>query len=150
MKFSWWAGQSDEHFSINENTREDVIERGRAEFDGEGFHIVEASQDKDFSFPDGGRLWEQFIEGNEDLGGEDNYFGEDVTVTPEQEKELGDAFKALFEGWMERHKLEPYVYVFTATRNNEFIPGTNPDPDEARDDRDELARLAKENTDDGT
>lgn len=143
LTFSWWAGRDGEHYEINENTREDVIRVGKETFD-ESFHIVEASQDANYSFPDADRLWEIFTEDNEELGGEDNYFGENVVITPEAEADLTKSFREMFCAWMERNSIAPYVYTFTAQRNAEFIE-VGQDPDEARDDRDERRRIEEEN-----
>jgi len=151
MTFSWWAGRDGEHYIVNEDSREAVIAAYIRDYgDEEGFHIVEASQDAKFSYPSAESIFEIFTGCNEDLSGEDEYFAENVTLTPEHDADLEKSFKEMFSSWMERNGIEPNVYTFTAERNKEFIPGTQQDPDEAREDRDERERLEKENPDDGT
>ncbi|MBM3928411.1 MAG: hypothetical protein FJ335_08145, partial [Sphingomonadales bacterium] len=49
-RWSWWAGAGTcpETYTLNERTREAIIAAGRADFDGEAFTIVCATQDGPF------------------------------------------------------------------------------------------------------
>lgn len=121
--FRWWVGRGSqpETYSTSEDTREAAIQVGKDEFGDSGFTIVEA--DKDVArIMDGGDLWERFIEINEDLGSEDVYFGEDDAPTDEQAAELTTEFRGIFQAWMDRHKLNPSVWKFGTTRNEEYFP----------------------------
>lgn len=124
--FRWWVGRDGEHFEVDlpsGSTREDAIAEGRSQYGDDAFHIVEAKNGNP-SLPEAEAINNLFIGMNEDLGGEDMYFGEDFSTTPEQDAELTEGFQKLYSAWLDKHKLWPHVYAFSATRNAEAIPET--------------------------
>lgn len=125
-QFRWWIGCNGEHFDSDlppGSTREDAIAEGRSQYDGDAFYIIEATKCEP-SLPDAEEINNLFIERNEDLGGEDFYFGEDFSASPEQQAELTEAFHKLYSEWLTKHNLWPHVYNFGRTRNAEAIPET--------------------------
>lgn len=124
--FRWWIGSNGEHYDSDlppGSTREDAIEEGRRQYYGDAFYIIEATK-CDPSLPEAEAINNLFIEMNEDLGGEDLYFGEDFKSSPEQDAELTEGFQKLYAAWLDKHNLWPHVYSFAATRNDEAIPET--------------------------
>lgn len=129
--FHWWvaSGSRPEHYGQYEETREAAIQVGKDEFGDDGFTIVEADKEVP-GIMDGDDLWERFIENNEELGGEDSYFGENQSPTQDQFSELTTEFHGIFQAWMDRHNLNPHVWRFGTTRNEEYFPPINSETDD--------------------
>lgn len=121
----WWIGPSEEHYDCDlspGSTREDAIAEGRGQYgDDQGFWIIRASKSAPF-LPDAAKINELFLSINEDLGGEDVYFGEDFAVLPEAEAELTESFQKLYSEWLTKNNAWPHVYTFGKTEGQEFIP----------------------------
>lgn len=127
--FQWWIGRGSqpEHYQTYEATRDGAIQVGKDEFGDSGFTIIEA----DKAVPGimgGDDIWGWFIENNEEIGGDD-YFGNDKSPTKEQFAELTTEFAAIFQAWMDRHNLNPHVWQFGTTRNEEYFPPIEPETD---------------------
>lgn len=134
-QWSWWAeeGEHFETYTVNEPTREAVIQVARDEFGADAtFTIIEATQDGPFSaeiFDD--RLmeliFERFGEANEERWGEDGFEGS--SCSDDEEQELRDALRAALEQWLQKHVHTIPSWAFTETRNKEVIrPEPTPEP----------------------
>lgn len=126
-EFFWWAGrgaQPEDYTAGPFGTREEAIQVGRVDFDGEGFTVIEARKGK-FSPPSADDLMGEWSErwGDDDIGREDYpEFAGPAEAIKAAEADLD----ALLANWFERHrKIMPEPWCFAETRNEEFFPGTD-------------------------
>lgn len=106
----WWAGYGDIFYECFE-TKEEAIEYAK----GSEYPLVAECQAQDFSLKvDGDEILEMLYGRNEDAMNED---GEFLTVTPEQEKDLGRAVTAAIEAWAVRNKIDIRAWMFGGIRN---------------------------------
>lgn len=124
--WQWWAGADEETYNVGpENTREAVIERGREDFDGRSFHIVEAiTGDPAQLIPNAVTIINRALEDASDDGefGEDGDF--DLADKPEVHTQAFAELDAAIEAWVAKwRRLLPTPWRFRATRNAEVIAG---------------------------
>jgi len=134
--WTWWAGDNEEWLSIGpEATRDDAVDEAVGQCVGEfrdeaggkwklGIHVVEARQDKlrlaDWIGAD--RLIERVEEDifENDVAAED-YCGEYVNCTKEQEADLVARVKGVCDAWQDECGIVIQMRTFTATRNAEYV-----------------------------
>ena len=126
-EWKWYVGQGGERFDAGPlDSREEAIEQGREEYNGEAFDICEAKQDplKVSDWIDADRIleWAEEQVGDSDRicfeFDEPPYF----PVKPEQEKDLTERIKRACDEWQAAHGLVFKVSTFSAARSHETIP----------------------------
>ncbi len=116
--WGWFYSRAEDEPYRMASSRDDAIEQGADEFDGEPFHIIEATKAKlsDQIF-DACRVMEEFEERNEEAWGED---GPDATVDLDARTELEHVLNAAFAAWRAKHN--PWTaWALGRTRNGEWI-----------------------------
>lgn len=125
--WAWYAGYNDEEYCIGPlPTRDCAIDEARSDGldGGDGFFITEARKDplrlsREFSAD---WLLNQAEDNVCDFANES---GDPIfEVTTEQEKDLEFVVRAAIDRWQKRHDLTFVPWVFTQTRNEEFIETT--------------------------
>lgn len=126
-KWGWWASRDEENYTTGpEANREAVIALGRIDFDGESFHIIEATQsDPGHLIPSASDLISSALERAADDGefGEDGDY--DLSGKREEQEEAFAELDAALSAWTAKWKrLLPRPWAFRSTRNGEWIAGT--------------------------
>lgn len=122
--FKWWVADAEdaEIFHGPYGDRDEAIQVGEADFDGEPFYIVEADKTVMSSYVDGEawaeRIMEDLIERNEEC------FGEDGPDDPWAEydkphQSLGNAIEKAVADWLAAHPGK--TWSFHDMRNGETI-----------------------------
>jgi hypothetical protein len=134
-KWQWYASTDGENYTVGpEDTREAIIEAATGDFDGQPFVIVEAIKGiptlRIFSRSDADII-ELLDEANRDKGDPegDSLFAD---VTPFHAEQLAEALNDKIEEWARVCEINPHVWAFAETRNQEDItpcsPNTSPMP----------------------
>lgn len=122
--WGWWAGRNEEWFTVGPcSTREIAIEEARVEFDGEGFHIVEAVQGT-VTLNAAQLLNAQYFDADdlfspEDGAEPDRTGGADVIAAAD------DELQALLDEWVAKWgRTFVAPTLFRGVRNGEFFAAT--------------------------
>ncbi|MBN2759497.1 MAG: hypothetical protein JXQ79_03270 [Rhodobacteraceae bacterium] len=122
--WSWWVGRDEERYTTECATKEEAVYIAREKY--EGAYICEAQKlaniklsgyfDADF-----------FVENAEDNAYDDHgdHESDDVIfdVTPDQRRDLDAMVRAAIDAWQEKHGLKFTGFLFSASRNHEYIDG---------------------------
>jgi hypothetical protein len=125
--WAWWAGLGCEYFTAGPFvSRADAVEVGAGEFDGDGFHILEAAQHQ-VRFSAERLIESQYFEDDDFFSGEhsdpDRIGGADVIKAADAE------LQALLDWWAARWRhtfVQPEM--FAVQRNAEWIEPTAVEP----------------------
>jgi hypothetical protein len=118
--WQWYYGQSDEAYTGGPCAdRQEAVESGEHEFDGEPFFIIEAAKGSMMKFlPSAERIIDDTLERADD----DDAFGDNYAERARDATAAEADLDALLKGWFERHKaIWPTPWAFAATRNSEEI-----------------------------
>lgn len=139
--FKWWAGSGEdaEIFQGPYDSKEEALQVARAELEY-GFTIVEADKSLVSNTIDGDdyaeRIVEELLEDNAECWGED---GPDDVWSPPQIDGLAADIRKAVDMWLMNN--QPTTWSFGVQRNSEYFPPKGEkDPDQAREDRNDIAR----------
>lgn len=123
----WWAGRDDERYTVGPcETKEQAIEGGREDFDGDSFCIIEAIQNDDIRLADtldGDYLLEIAEEKAYDEYADPEGDSLIFDLSTDQVKSFGAAIKEAIEAWQNAEGLTFKSFLFSKTRNFEVIAG---------------------------
>lgn len=125
--FKWWAADSEgaEIYQGPYDSREEAIQVGETDFDGEPFYIVEADKTVMSGYVDGEAYAEQIMddlcERNEECFGEDGP-DDPWSAYDNPQRALGNAIEAAVKEWLAAHPGK--TWTFHETRNGETITPT--------------------------
>lgn len=117
----WWYSQDEDRWNGPCSDREEAIDLGRDEYNGEAFMVMEAETgDYDMRLS-GDDLLERLNERNEDRSDPD---GDPAfyRVDPKVEKDLGDMVTAAIARWVRKHRIDTRAWCFTKQGKPESIP----------------------------
>jgi hypothetical protein len=127
--WSWWVGHDDERYHTECDSREEAVRIAKEEHDGG--YIVEAMKpnialsgyfDADiFMETADENAWEE----HGDPDGDTTIFD----VSPDLRNDLQDMVLATIDAWQKKHNLTFTGWQFSASRNEEWIPGPSEDGD---------------------
>ncbi|ABF71332.1 p080 [Rhizobium phage 16-3] len=122
--FKWWAADSEdaEIFQGPYDSREEAIQVGETDFDGESFYVVEADKSVMSANIDGEALAERIME--ELCDNNEECFGEDGPDDPwakydKPHRSLSNAIEKAVEDWLAAHPGK--TWSFGTMRNGETI-----------------------------
>ncbi|MDP3405079.1 MAG: hypothetical protein Q8S03_10345 [Brevundimonas sp.] len=126
--WAWWASRDEENYTVGPcATRDEVIQTARTDFDGEGFHVIEAlTTPVTCLIPSGRQFIEHALEDAADNGlfGEDGDFGVRGPA-PRQAEAIG-ALDAVLGAWTHAYgDILPRPWAFAQTRNPAWFDGEN-------------------------
>lgn len=125
-QWEWWASRDEERYDVGpETSREAVIELATNDFDGERFHIIEATKGTPNLriFDDADRVIEDIDEQNEqyiDPVSDGGLFS-DTQLSGEIMDDLTRRLNDAVEAWVKDHGISIPCYGFDRTRNGEWI-----------------------------
>jgi hypothetical protein len=129
--WSWWVGRDCERYTIECATREEAVRIAQEEYDGA--YIVEAVKPGNIRLSDYFRA-ERFIEDADERAYDDHADpdGGDAVfmIKPEDVAGLEASVRSAIDHWQERHGLVFTGFQFSASRNEEYVPVSNPAPEE--------------------
>ena len=129
--WSWWVGRDDERFTIECGSRDEAVRIAQEEY--EGAHIIEAVKPSNIKLSDYFHA-DRFIEDVEELAYDDHAdqdSGEPVfDMKAEHISALQASVRSAIDHWQERHGLVFTGFQFSATRNAEYVPVPNAEPEE--------------------
>lgn len=122
--FKWWAADSEdaEIFQGPYDSREEAIQVGETDFDGESFYVVEADKSVMSANFDGERYAERIMEDMIENNGECfNEYGEadPWAKYDKPHRSLGNAIEKAVEDWLAAHPGK--TWSFGTMRNGETI-----------------------------
>jgi hypothetical protein len=141
-EFKWWTGVGGDHESFHGpyDSKEEAVAEGHGYDYVDGFTVVEADKSLVSNTIDGDDYAEQIVEelldDNAECWGED---GPDDVWSPSQIDGLAADIRKTVDMWLMNN--QPTTWTFGVQRNSEYFPPKGEkDPDQARDDRDDIAR----------
>jgi hypothetical protein len=118
--WGWYVGRDDEVYTSGPETYEDAVRIAREEY--EGAHICEAYKAPvplasmfdahDWLEECEERVWDEYVGQNGDCL---------FDLTPEQTKSLQNTVRAAIEKWQTENGLTFMPFMFTESRNHEYI-----------------------------
>lgn len=126
-QWEWWASRDEERYDVGpEASREAVIELATNDFDGERFHIIEATKGTPNLriFDDADLVIEDIDEQNEqhvDPDGDGSIFFNARHLTNEIKDDLTRRLNDAVEAWVKDHGISIRGYGFDRTRNGEWV-----------------------------
>jgi len=142
-EFKWWmsGGSGPESFHGPFDSKEEAVDEGRGYGWEDGFTVVEADKSV-VSNTIGGddyaeRIVDELLEDNAECWGED---GPENEWSTSQIDSLAADIRKTVDMWLMNN--QPATWSFGVMRNSEYFPPKGEkDPDQAREDRDDIARL---------
>ena len=122
--WTWWVGHDEEFYTTECADRDEAVSIAREEYDGA--HICEAQKPANIKLS---RYFDAhlFVENAEDNAYDDHgSFESDnliFDVTPDQRKDLEEMVRSAIDAWQGKHGLKFTGFLFTASRNHEYIAG---------------------------
>lgn len=123
-KWSWWVGRDEERYTTECADRDEAVYIAREEY--EGAHICEAQKPANIKLS---KYFDAdlFVENAEDSAYDDHgdHESDDVIfdVTPDQRQDLDVMVRAAIDAWQDKHALKFTGFLFTVSRNHEYISG---------------------------
>jgi hypothetical protein len=127
--WKWWVGHNEEVYTTQCDTREQAVEIAETQF--EGGYICEAMM------PDNIQLAgffdvDSFLEGAEDTAYDDHCHPDTGSpifdLNTDQKTELNITVKEAIRHWQERREIVFKGTLFSAQRNEEYIPARDIEP----------------------
>lgn len=132
MPSEWWAGKDEDYMNIGGpfDTREQAIEAGRHEQNGDPFYICNAAL-YGWRAPEADSIMDAWVEDHDELWWEDGFCGFDGS--PDVEVKAHDDLQTVLNDWFERHRaMLPNPTAFAAHGDGEWIDRpTEPQPENA-------------------
>lgn len=122
--WSWWVGSCEERYHTECDSREEAVRIAKEDYDGA--YIAEACKPSNIALS-GYFDASQFLESADESAYDDHGDPEGDTplfdTTHEQDTDLEQMVRAAINAWQEKHGLIFTGWQFSASRNQEYIPG---------------------------
>ena len=125
--WGWYIGRDDEVYTSGPETYEDAVRIAREEY--EGAHICEAYKTPvalasmfdvhDWLEQCEDQVWDEYVGENGD---------QLFDMTPDQKKSLQDTVRAAIGAWQTENKLTFMPFMFTESRNHQYIAAPKDEP----------------------
>ena len=129
--WSWWVSADGEHYTTECATREEAVRIAQEEYDGA--YIVEAVMPANLmlsSYFDA-FLFTEYAEERAYDDHADHESGDPLfELKGDHIRGLQASVRSAIDHWQERHGLVFTGFQFSASRNEEYVPATNPAPEE--------------------
>lgn len=126
LEYKWYAGYTDEFFNVGPcDSREEIIEEGRSNYDDDGFYIIQAKKAplQLSSYVDIDLMMENADESASDMSNED---GDSVfELSTAQMKSLSECVSNALDNWQQSNGIRFMPHVFTDVCNEEYIKGSS-------------------------